>query len=134
MTRRRAFTLVEMMLAVALTALILGTVTSVYAFTIKRLGYGLADASSQNEAEYAMDVIDGTIGKAQSCTVVSMSGAQGLKCVMPATCTDLTGDGILDTCSPNYINRRSLEEWGNGYRIWFYFGGSNGHHGLSNPR
>ena len=126
MTRKRAFTMVEMMLVVALTAVIMGTVTAVYAYTVERLGYGLADASTQVEAEYGLDIIDSTINKAQSCSQVSVSGNPCLKCTMPANCSDTTGDGILDTCTPNAINRRSQERWGNGYRIWFYLADASG--------
>ena len=125
MTRRRGFTLIEMMIAVSMTALLVGTVTAVYAYTIERMGYSVADYSTQREAEYGLDVIEATIGRAQTCALVSVSGNTCLKCTMPATCTDKNGDGILDSCSPNAINRRSQERWGNGYRVWFYFADSN---------
>lgn len=114
------------MLVVALTALIVGTVTAVYAYTIDRMGYGVADALTQREAEYGLDVMDQTIGRAQVCTQVSATGNPCLKCTMPANCSDTNGDGILDTCSPNAINRRSQERWGNGYRVWFYLADSSG--------
>ncbi|HLK15781.1 MAG TPA: hypothetical protein VKT78_13340, partial [Fimbriimonadaceae bacterium] len=120
MTRRRAYTMVEMMLAVSMTAVIVGTVTLLYAYTIERMGCGVADATTQREAAYGLDVIDATINKAQSCASVSVSGNVALKCTMPANCSDLNGDGILDSCTPDAINRRSQERWGNGYRVWFY--------------
>ena len=123
--------MVEMMLAVSLTALIVGTVTAVYAYSIQRLGYGLADASTQQQAEYGLDVIDKTVNLAQTCVAVSVSSTQCLKCTMPSNCTDTNGDGILDSCSPSAINRRSLERWGNGYRVWFYLSDSSGTPGHS---
>ncbi|MHB8635897.1 MAG: PilW family protein [Fimbriimonadaceae bacterium] len=126
MTRKRAFTMIELMLTVSLTALIVGSLTAVYAFTIERLGYGMIQASSQSEAEYGLDVIDGIVSKAQACSTVTVSGIPCLKCIMPATCADTNGDGILDTCSPNAINRRSQERWGNGHRVWFYLAGNTG--------
>lgn len=112
--------MVEMMLAVVMTALVIGGVTGVYAYTMERMSYGVADARTQGEAEYGIDVIDSTISMAQSCTLVSIGGIPCLKCVMPAVCTDNNGDGILDHCTPDAINRRSLERWGTGYRVWFY--------------
>ena len=115
-----------MVLVVALTALIVGTVTAVYAYTIDRMGYGVADANTQREAEYGLDVMAQTISMAQTCAQVSINENTCLKCTLPANCSDTNGDGILDTCSPNSINRRSQERWGNGYRVWFYLADSTG--------
>ena len=118
--------MVEMLLVVSMTALIVGAVTAIYAYTVERLGNGLADARTQRQAEYGLDVVDTTINKAQSCSLVYVSGVPCVKCTMPANCSDANGDGILDTCTPDAINRRSLERWGNGYRVWFYMADATG--------
>ena len=126
MTRRRGFTLLEMMLAVSIMAILIGGVTAVYAYTMVRLGYSLASYTTQREGEYGLDVIDHIIGESQTCSQISVGGNPCLKCILPASCVDPIGDGTSYVCSPDTINRRSLERWGNGKRIWFYLANSGG--------
>lgn len=118
--------MIEMLLVIAMTSLIVGTVGAVYIYTAERLRYGYADYRTQREAEYGLDVVDSTISRAQTCVLTAANGASCLKCTMPASCSDNNGDGILDACQPASINRRSYERWGNGYRVWFFLSDTTG--------
>ncbi len=126
MIRKRGFTLIELLIAMSMMTVLIGAVTSVYAFTVQRLGYSLANYTTQREAEYGLDAIEHIVGVSQTCSQVTIGTNPCLKCTLPANSTDILGDGTQYACSPNAINRRSQERWGNGKRIWFYFAASPG--------
>jgi prepilin-type N-terminal cleavage/methylation domain-containing protein len=126
MTLKRGFTLIEVMLATTLTAILIGVTTILYAYTMSRLGHCLSLYASQRETENAMDPIDQTMRLAQTCSEVTANSATTLRCTMPQTCSDTNNDSIFDTCTPTQINRRGYERYGTGKRVWFYLSDSIG--------
>lgn len=120
--RRRGFTLIESVLALAITATIIASVTLLHAYVLRNLGVASARFSNYRQAQMLLDSIDEVATQAQSYSLVTISGGTYLKLVMPASCTDTDNNGLLDKCVPSRLNKRGLEEWGTGKRCWFYTG------------
>lgn len=126
MHKKAAFTLVEMTLVLALTALVVGVMTVLYGFTMERLAHATADFAATDDAFLAANDIGKLVAGANSCVAVTAGTITGLKCTMPATGTDKDGDGHLDSWALGNVSRRGLEEVRLGKRDWFYLSDSTG--------
>lgn len=131
MRKRRGTTLVEMALALSLTALVLGVLAVLYGFTMGRLAHATANFGATNDASLAANAIGQTIRDAYSCTTVTSNGKTGLRCTMPANATDRDGDGKQDTYLISSVSRRGLERTVAGRRVWYYLGDSTGAFGTT---
>src|SRR2546423_251599 len=120
MHKRRGMTLIEMALALSLTALIIGVLTVLYGFTMERLAHATADFAASDDAFLASNDIGTVIRNANTCTTVTSGSVTGLKCTMPSTGTDKDGDGHLDSWTLTAVSRRGYEKVTLGKRIWFY--------------
>src|SRR5689334_13286685 len=109
MHKRRAMTLVEMSLALTLTALIIGVLTALYGFTMVRLEHATADFGASNDAFLAGNEISKVVSSAYTCSTVTSNGVTGLKCTMPSGGTDKDNDGHLDSWTISSVSRRGLE-------------------------
>lgn len=131
MRKNRGTTLVEMALALSLTAMVLGVLAVLYGFSMERLAHATADFGASNDAFMAADAIGNTVRNAYSCTTVTSNGKTGLKCTMPANGTDRDNDGHLDTYTISSVSRRGLEKVTLGNRVWYYLSDSTGAFGNS---
>ena len=131
MHKRSAFTLIEMALVLALTALIIGVLTVLYGFTMERLGHATADFAASDDAFLAANDIGTIVKNAYSCTTVTLNGVTGLKCTMPANGSDKDDDGYLDSWTLASVSRRGYEKVTAGKRDWFYLGDSTGAFGTT---
>jgi hypothetical protein len=131
MLKRRGMTLVEMSLALTLTALVIGVLTALYGFTMVRLEHATADFAASDDAFLSANDISTVVGNAYSCTAVTSNGITGLKCTMPANGSDKDNDGHLDTWAVSSVSRRGLERVTLGKRVWFYLGNSTGAFGTT---
>lgn len=131
MRKNRGTTLVEMSLALSLTALVLGVLAVLYGFSMERLAHATASFGASNDAFLAADSIGTTVRNAYSCTTVTLNGKTGLKCTMPANGTDRDNDGRLDTYTIASVSRRGLEKVTLGNRVWYYLSDSTGAFGNS---
>jgi type II secretory pathway pseudopilin PulG len=118
-SKTSGFSLAEMLLVTALTAIVLGTVVSLYSFTMTRAARSVSKFTVADQANRAADVMADTVRNAVSCSLVA-SGNTGLRCLMPEVGTDTTGDGYLDQFRPKGVSRRGIEKYGAGKRVWFY--------------
>ncbi len=124
--RKRGFTLVEMVLVTALTAMIVGALCSLYAFSTNRAAHAYANYGSLMQARDLMDEIESVVQWSQTVSLVSSGSTTGIRCTMPVNGTDKDGDGYADTYTLTTVNRRGLPKWGTGNRIWFYRSDSTG--------
>ena len=109
-----------MMVAMTMTVALVGVTSLMYGFVAVRMGHALSKYTSQREAERAEDLIAQTVSLAQGCSLQSLAGNPALKCTMPANCSDLNADQVPDVCGPISEDRRGLDHYGTGQRIWFY--------------
>ena len=126
MRRARGITLVEVLLATLLTAIIVGTLTSLYVFVVNRAAHAAADVSTTHQVQALSGILKRNISSAVSCEVVTAGGNTGLKCIMPVDGVDKDTDGYFDSYSPNGVSRRGIAKFGSGKRIWFYFADTTG--------
>lgn len=118
--KQRGFTLVEVTLAMTLSALVIGVTTMAYAHTVVKTSRAMAQTNVLLQVQTFLDEVDRTVANAISCQLVSSGGKTGLKCIMPAAGSDKDGDGVLDTYKPASVNRRQLAKYSPGKRVWFY--------------
>jgi hypothetical protein len=123
---RRGATLVELLVTTALLAAVLGSITTLYAFTAGRTAHGLTYVSAAQQADLAADAIARTVQAAVSCSSMTVASRPVLKCEMPATATDLNHDGYPDEGQPLYISRRGQARFGKGNRVWYFAADSTG--------
>ncbi|MCH8274197.1 MAG: type II secretion system protein [Armatimonadetes bacterium] len=125
MRRRRGMTLVELIVATGLTAVIVGTLAAFYALVTIRSAHSAAKVSVVMQAQSLADEIARTIEQSVECDLVSQGGGiKALKCIMPAQGTDTDGDGRLDTFWPQSVSAGGNEKFGEGKRVWFYMADS----------
>lgn len=127
MTSRRAFTLVELMLVSAMTAVIVGALGALFVFVATRASQTMSKNGVLLQAQALSEELDNTISQAQSCKLVNLRGGiTGLKCVMPASGTDVDGDGIRDKYDPLGVRPNGREGYGAGKRMWYFMSDSSG--------
>lgn len=129
--RKRGATLVEIVLTMTLTAMLLGTITLLYGFTMARLAHATANYATVNDSSTVADKIKRTVQESAGCTSELNDGDEGLKCVMPLLGTDRDNDGKLDKYQLKSVTRRGMERLGRGKRVWYYLSDSTGNFGAT---
>jgi prepilin-type N-terminal cleavage/methylation domain-containing protein len=117
---RRGFTMIEMTLVMALSALILGAVACLYSFTTTRAGTAVASAACQAQAIVVMNEITKIVDMSNICSITTIGANSALTCIVPSKTTDFDGDGYPDWATPSSASRRGFDKWGQGYHIYFY--------------
>ncbi|GIV02481.1 MAG: hypothetical protein KatS3mg015_1311 [Fimbriimonadales bacterium] len=117
---RRAFTVVELLIAVSLTAIIAGTLVSVYVFVSTRAAHGVAEQNVLDQVRDLTRDVSKTIENSVRCETVNVSGQWALKCVMPAQPTSTDARNVANAFAPTDLSARGIERWGEGQRVWFY--------------
>jgi Tfp pilus assembly protein FimT len=126
MRRRSAFTLIEMVLCVALTAIVIGVMATLYGFAAVRLSDAYTKTSLYDQMNSVADRIESTIKNARTCSL-DVSG--NLKCNMPVNGIDSDGDGYFDTYYPDSTDANGMGHYSAGNTVWFYDAGSNAAYG-----
>lgn len=125
MARRGGFTIVELMITCAITAILIGSTASIYMFTANRTAQALATVTTSSQMQMLSKSIDETVAKATHVQVVSVAGNIGLKCIMPASGTDTDADAFSDLFEPTSATAGQVR-WGKGTRVWFYLANATG--------
>ena len=125
MNRRRGFSIIDVVLATAITAILCGAMTSLYLFSSTRSAHAITTDAATNQAQQVSDFMDKVISDSVSATVVTSGAQTGLKCTLPANGTDTNGDGIPDQFTPVSITN-GVVKWGTGTRVWFYMSNTTG--------
>ncbi|MBN9502637.1 MAG: prepilin-type N-terminal cleavage/methylation domain-containing protein [Armatimonadetes bacterium] len=128
---KRAFTLIEVMIATTLLVLIVAGATTAFGFVVKRNLHGIARFASLRDGSQTLSGVEETISQAVSCSKVSNGSSDALVCTMPLNGVDSNSDGALDQFTPTRISKRGVVHYGKGQRVWFYLSDSQGAFGNS---
>lgn len=134
---KRAFTLIELLLAVALTGMVLGVTVATYAFTVTRLAQTTARFTSTDQVRKVLDEVEDVVRDSVSVTVVSTAQNPGLKCILAADskkAADAAASRLLASdrlANPIAVSKRGFERHGSGKRVWFYMGDASGNFGTA---
>lgn len=130
--RRRGFTLIETVLAVALSAMVIGVIATLYGFATIRLSDAYTKSSLADQLNSFADRLDLTIRNAKTC--VSAEGGATLNCSMPTNGVDTDGDGVDDTWYADKSDASGNAQYTAGGHAWFYNAGAVGtyHTGTGN--
>lgn len=120
MCKRSGMTLVELVLATALSALIIGAAASLYTFVVVRTGNSGAHSALILQTRRVLQDITDVVKNSVSCQVVTSGGNTGLKCTLPVRAVDLDGDGVVDRYDPNIVTGFGIPRYGTAARVWFY--------------
>lgn len=130
---KRGHTLVEMIIATGLLAIMVAGLTALFGFTGKRNLYAIARFSVLRSASVSAKDIEATVEMAVNCQEVANGTSDALVCTMPLNGTDTSGDGVLDTFTPSRISKRGYPRYGSGQRVWYFLSDANGVFGNSGP-
>ncbi len=127
MRSQKGTTLLELTLAIALSALIIGAVASLYAFVVIRSGGSGAHSALLFQSRRVLGDIASTVRQSVNCQVITSGGNTGLKCLLPVKAVDLDGDGVTDRYDPNIVTGFGIPRYGStGARVWFYKASTSG--------
>ncbi len=126
MTRTKAFTLVETLLASTLSVFVVGALVGVYGFVTTRTMHTFSRTSVELQAQMLARELALHCSEATKCEAVPGPTSTALKCTIPAIVIDVNNDGELDECRPNKIRALSYEQYDPGQRVWFYFSDATG--------
>lgn len=123
---KKGFTIVELLLTTSLSAMVVGSVASVYLFAATRGAHTMATGATVYQAQGTARLIDRVISNATKASIVTSGSSTGLKCQMPDNSIDNDGDGIYDDFRPSKFTGANAR-WGkNGVRVWIYMADSTG--------
>lgn len=120
MRRTRGATLIEMLFAVVLTSIVIGSATVVYGQAMTKTGDGVAMTDLAIEAELIGTRMDDLISCAVSATVVTVNGQTALRLRMPALAQAPDSLGFQTQYNADYIHPRLGPTYLNGNYIWFF--------------
>jgi len=126
---KRAFTLVEMMVAVTIFAMIFGITGMIYIHASYRTANAMASNKLLSEIRDLDQYLENTIENANTATTVSrglpLISATALKFTMPATGNVTDAYGVYYNFKPTSASGSTVH-WGTGKTRWFYFADSAG--------
>src|SRR5579871_3024411 len=101
MSRRFAFTLIELMVSVVMIVVLTAATADLYLFSTKRVAAQAADSAVQMQISQLSREFNKMVSQAKYCQVVTQGSSTALVCVMPATGTDQDYDGVNDHFTPD---------------------------------
>lgn len=122
MTKRRGFTVIETILASTLTAMVVGTLISLYALVATRTMHSYTDSNTVWQVSSVADEMSEYISNAINVSTKTVGGTTALKCTMPATGRSANGNGRYEFYEPDKIIGLGQEDFTTGQRVWFYMG------------
>ena len=125
-TTKRGFTLVELLVVIGVSSIVLGGLGTLYCYTMGQLGDSLAEMTSTDQATTAFRDMKASVGNAVLCETKVVNGIVALRCKMPSVEIDLNGDGVADSYAPASLDKKGLERYAVGKRVWYYMADSTG--------
>lgn len=125
--KRRAFTLIELSITIALTGIVVGVMATMFGFAASRLSDTYTKSSLYNQVNGVADRIEATIRNADSCS--TKDSGTTLVCQMPMSGVDSDGDGHNDTYYPDHVDANGAGLYTVGSYVWFYQASSSGSYG-----
>ncbi|MBS1713116.1 MAG: prepilin-type N-terminal cleavage/methylation domain-containing protein [Armatimonadetes bacterium] len=120
--KRRGFTMIELMMTVALSAMVIGVMAGMYGFTSTRLADAYTKAVLVDQTTDVADRIEASFRNATVC--IEQDGGNAVQCLMPANGVDTDGDGHLDTYYPDDNNADGTGAYSAGNYVWFFMAGA----------
>src|SRR3954466_2307673 len=130
MSRRRAVTLVELMVGMVMVVVLTFATTSLYTYATKRVSAQSAESAVQMQTNQLAIELNKMVSQAKTCHIAVNGAATALVCEMPASGTDQDFDGVLDHFVPDG-SVGGKEVYNTGFYVWFYMSDSSGVWGYS---
>src|SRR5947209_836664 len=128
---KRAFTLIEMLIAVSIFSMIFGIVAMLYVHASFRTANAMASNKMLSEMRDLDQYLENSIENANACASVSrglpLLSATSLKCTMPSTGNVTDAYGVYYNFKPTSASGSTLH-WGTGKTRWFFFADSAGNY------
>lgn len=140
--RKRGMTLIEATLTMALSAMVIGVMATLYAFASARSAHAVANQAGTYQASKLLDEIQKIVHASTVCSAATIGSANAIKCTLPTQgidrrgkdCTDKFNSNGSAPCEsdppsrfrPQHASRRGAEEWGANQRVWFYLSNASG--------
>lgn len=126
---RRAFTMVELMVVMAVFAVMIGAITAIYGHMAGQTSRALAHNYVLAQVRDLNSYLEHTIEMAHSCSnssrgLLGLSG-NALTCVEPSSIATSDAYGVGWTYTPTGTSGTNLT-WGSGNTRWFFFSDSTG--------
>lgn len=134
MTRRRGFTLAEVLITSILASLIVGATGGLMVFASKRAQHAYSENAVTTQVLQLSAEMENTISKAVACTTQTNSNGSTLKCIMPETGKDEDRDNYEDDWDPVKISSAGTEKYGNGIRVWYYWSDASGGYAMASSK
>lgn len=127
--KKRGFTMVELLIAATIGALISGILGYSYVWVANRAAATYSSQATLVQAVRLEKEIETTMANAVSCTRSANAYGDTLTCMMPENAIDTNADTVADKWEPVGVNARSLLVYGaNGKRITYYFSDGSGNY------
>ncbi|MEI7576651.1 MAG: hypothetical protein WCK51_07145 [Armatimonadota bacterium] len=120
MSTRRGSTLIEMTLALVLTALIVGTASTLYSFVAIRTADAVSRFSTLQSSTTLVSAMRVACMGAVRVETKSISGKTALVCTLPKEGIDRDADGFQDYTQPDATDKMLRETYSRNQRVWFY--------------
>jgi prepilin-type N-terminal cleavage/methylation domain-containing protein len=124
-SRKKGFTLIEVLVAISIFSVIFGLCGMIYIHASWRVANAVAMNRMLYQVQYLDKYLENTIQNANTCTTVSYGSATLLKCTMPSTGTTTDDNEVYNAYTPTSASSNSVH-WGQGKRRWFYPSDSTG--------
>ncbi len=115
-----------MLIVIGVSSIVLGGLATLYTFTAGQMGDATAELLATDQATTAFADIEATVRNAALCEAKTVGGVAALRCKMPSVPLDLNGDGIPESYAPASLDKKGLEKYGLGKRVWYYLSDSTG--------
>lgn len=121
MTKRRGFTIAEVLITSVLASLIVGATGGLMVFASKRAQHAYSENAVTTQVLQLSTEMEKTISMAMNCETASSGGYSHMKCTMPAMSKDEDNDSMADDWEAVKISSAGTEKFGQGVRIWYYW-------------
>lgn len=126
---KRAFSIVELLVVISLSAMVIGATVTLYGYTVNRLAIATSRFAALDQVRKLHgDIEDVVRDSVSTSTVASVSGT-ALKCILAANSQRASSSPSLkksQLAPPVSVAKRGYERFGSGTRVWFYFAGTSG--------
>ena len=116
---------------IGIASIVLGGLGTLYCYTVGQIGDSLAEMTATDQATTAYRDMEWSVRNAVLCEARSLNGVVGLRCKMPSLEIDLNGDGVADSYAPASLDKKGLEKYALGKRVWYYMADSTGTFGTT---
>ncbi len=129
---KRAFSIVELLVVVSLTAMTIGITVALYGYSVNRLAQATSRFAAVDQVRKLHDEIDAVVRDSVAASTVATGSGTALKCLLAyeskRASNVTTGSESKTSLSakPVSVTKRGYEKHGAGKRVWFFLADSSG--------